>query len=155
MPGRPRTMLKKVDRLEVASWELADGVFQAIPGQYRTRPSNGDFIAESWKTALGAAIHAWMMFADLGDALREKAGIPGDGPTAGCRLLRDGAATDVQSPPQIAESAPDTPKEGPGDKSRWPGGCGFALRACVFTIGIGSVLAHGFASRACVRGDCR
>ena len=92
MPGRPRMMLRGVERLEVAAYDLANAVFQTIPDQYRTRPDGDDFIAETWKEALHAAIHAWTMSGDLGDTLREKAGIRGDGPTTECRLLRPGEA---------------------------------------------------------------
>ena len=92
-------MLKKVDRLELAAYELANAASQTIPDQYRSPPTNGDFIAESWKDAFDATIHAWSRMFDLGTALREKAGIPGDGPTANCRLLRRGE-TPIDSPCQ-------------------------------------------------------
>ena len=81
MPGRPRTMLRRVERLEVAAYELANAVFQTIPEQYRPRRNDDDYIAEMWREALDAAIGAWGRTADLGEALREKAGIPGYGPT--------------------------------------------------------------------------
>ena len=107
MPGRPRTMLRRVERLEVAAYELANAMSQTIPDQYRTRPDGGDYTAETWKDALDAAIHAWTMIAELGDALREKARIPGDGPTAECRLRRRGESTDVDPAARFLADDPE------------------------------------------------
>ena len=109
MAGRPRTMLRRVERLEVAAYELADAVFQAIPEQYRTRRNDDDYIAEVWRKALDAAISAWGRTTDLGQALRGKAGILSYGPTAKCRPFphacawQGGVAVERQGSKRTAE----------------------------------------------------
>ena len=35
MAGRPKTMVKRVERFEVAAFKLADAIFQTIPEQYQ------------------------------------------------------------------------------------------------------------------------
>ena len=83
MPGRPLTMLRKVEAFEVAADKLASAVLKTIPAQYQKSSCAGDFIAETWRDARDAAIRASLMIGDLGEALREKAGVRSDCPDAG------------------------------------------------------------------------
>gem|GEM_PF-6539129 len=100
-------MLRRVERPEVAACELANAMCQIIPDQYQTRPDGEDSIALTWKDAWDAAIGAWTTIADLGNALREKAGISGEGPTAGCRLMLRSEAADVPRRREPADAAAD------------------------------------------------
>jgi hypothetical protein len=86
MAGRPRTMARKADRFEILAFNLADEIFRTIPKQYRQDPGLNDVVGQSWKECLDAAIHFWMMAGDLSMTLRDKAGLPEDGPTENCRL---------------------------------------------------------------------
>jgi hypothetical protein len=80
-------MIRKVDALEVSSFQLAEAVAKVIPESYRLHPVDpADDVAVAWKEAIEAAVHAWCMMEDLGCVLREKAGLAEDGPTAMCRL---------------------------------------------------------------------
>ncbi len=88
MAGRPRTMVGKAEQFEVKAYELADAVFQAIPEQYRSQPDPDDWICQAWNDCLDVAIHLWTVAEDLAFFLREKAGLPEEGSTAQCRLIR-------------------------------------------------------------------
>ena len=88
--GRPKTMVKRVERFEILAYELACQIRQAVPQMYRDNPETTDPIGSGWNESLKAAIHLWTMVEDLGDDLRHKAGIEREGPTAYCRLRGDG-----------------------------------------------------------------
>ncbi len=61
MAGRPRTMVRKIDELEQAAFDVADKLFQLVPEQYLTRDSDEDEFALMWKGAINAANDAWMI----------------------------------------------------------------------------------------------
>ena len=96
MAGRPRTMVHKIDGLELAAFDVADKLFQLVPEQYLTRDPDNDEFALMWKGAINAASDAWMFTHYLGGYLRRKAGLTGTGPTGGQELIRRGAKHDYK-----------------------------------------------------------
>ncbi len=116
MAGRPRTMVNRVERFEVAAFALADAIFQSIPQQYRHGYEAGDWIGESWNEGLKAAVRLWTTVEDLGDLVREKAGIERDGPTAECRLIRRSTRPALDeldfNPLDVGAEQPSAPERG-------------------------------------------
>jgi hypothetical protein len=88
MAGRPKKMANSVGPLEVRAFELTDAIYQIAPEQYLEDAKPSDPMGMAWRQVIEAAIHLWTCIGDLGDELRQKAGIEGDGPTDHCRLAR-------------------------------------------------------------------
>ena len=78
MPGRPKTMAKKVTELEERAMVLEGDLAELIPGQYVKRDNCGPDplgLGQAWRNASDAALNAYCALAELGDILRNKAGI--------------------------------------------------------------------------------
>ena len=88
MAGRPKTMAKRVDCLEVAAFQLVDAILQTIPEQYQADFEKGDLVGQAWNESYNTAADLWMAIGDLGELLRKKAGIKGEGPTEKWELVR-------------------------------------------------------------------
>ena len=90
MPGRPLKMAKKVAELEEQAMGLSADVLLTMPAQYRERPDFKDALNVAWNAAVEATMLASIKLEELGDLLRQKAGITEPGPAA--ETLADGAA---------------------------------------------------------------
>ena len=87
MPGRPRTMAKKVAEFEEQAICLSADVFLTIPDHCREYPDPDDPLNRAWNDAVEATVQASIELERLGDLLRVKARITEPGPTA--RLFTD------------------------------------------------------------------
>ena len=84
MPGRPKTMAKKVSELEERADTLADDVCMAWPAMYAQNPRSEDRICRAWRDAVDTTYSAAEALGNLADRLRAKAGIREPGPSACC-----------------------------------------------------------------------
>ncbi len=78
MPGRPKTMARKVTELEERALVLEGDMAELIPDQYLEHADCGADplgLAQAWRNASDAALNAYCALAELGDILRNKAGI--------------------------------------------------------------------------------
>ena len=76
MAGRPKMMAKRVTELEAQGLELSRRVFEFCP----KKSMKGDPICEAWDAVVGTTMNASIELQQLGDLLREKAGITEPGP---------------------------------------------------------------------------
>ena len=81
MPGTPKKRLKRLGTLEVEAYEIARRLSEMMPASYRDKPDTDDAVAETWRDALAAAVKLRRELSELGMYIRERAGIPGHGPT--------------------------------------------------------------------------
>ena len=72
MPGRPRTMLKRVDELAARAFDLGNELFSLMPAQYRESPNANDRIGEAWRHALDSATSSCIAIRDLRELIAEK-----------------------------------------------------------------------------------
>ena len=90
MPGRPRTMAKKISKIEEQVTAAAAELFVVEPRQYRESRQSEDPLGRAWNAAVDATMLASIKLEELGDLLRKKAGITEPGPAA--KILADDAA---------------------------------------------------------------
>lgn len=108
MPGRPRTMIRKVEALEEEALDLVLAVTKIMPAQYQGEVSDRDVVGQTWVSARVAALRAWQAIDTLLELLRERAGIPGDGSTANLDM-QIAATKSARSSTAGAENAGATP----------------------------------------------
>lgn len=87
MAGRPVKMARKAGELEAQALELAGQTYLAAPTQYHGDVNRQDTLGVAWAAAINATMAASIALENLGDLLREKAGIMELGPAA--RMLAD------------------------------------------------------------------
>lgn len=103
MPGRPKMMAKKVTELEKRAMVLEADVAELIPGQYMKRDNCGPDplgLGQAWKNAADAALNAYCALAELGDILRNKAGISVED--------READEVDAPAPSDLERGNPET-----------------------------------------------
>jgi hypothetical protein len=110
MAGRPRTMIKRVDGIEIAAFDVANAVSKLIPEKYRENAPEGDPVAEEWKRLLDTAVSTWGAASDLNLALRDKAGLPEDCPTDRCHLEYRSSMVVPGARGETSESRDQTPE---------------------------------------------
>ena len=76
MPGRPRTMVKKVTELEDRAFALDEDLLDLIPAQYLKSDRKPNPLGKAWIDAACAAQDTCIELGGLVDLLREKAGLP-------------------------------------------------------------------------------
>lgn len=81
MPGRPKTMAKKVTELEERAFKLAADVFLAAPQRYLDDPAPKNEAGCLWKLSAEFAKATLLALEELAMFLREKANITDPGPT--------------------------------------------------------------------------
>ena len=110
MAGRPRTMVRKIEALELAAYELAEKLLQIIPEQYLAQEGDldewSDRVAASWRYTLDGVVAGWLRLRYLNGLLRQKAGLSGYGPTGGFELVRRGALQDYRIAEALVEVSP-------------------------------------------------
>ncbi len=76
MPGRPKTMARKVTELEERALVLEADVAELIPDQYLEHADCGaGSLGQAWQNASNATLNSYCALAALGNMLRNKAGI--------------------------------------------------------------------------------
>jgi len=80
-------MARKVGGLEEQAIHLSAELYLLIPARHRDRPDPNQPLNSAWNRAVAVTMKASVALEQLGDLLRDKAGIIEPGPTA--RFLRD------------------------------------------------------------------
>lgn len=81
MPGRPKTMAKKVGELEEAAVRLAWALGNQVPRRALVDVATTDAVLRAWRKAVNGTLVGSIGLQILGSAVREKAGIVGPGPS--------------------------------------------------------------------------
>ena len=84
MAGQPRRTAERVTDLEARSLELMLDTANIAPEHYREKPNEQDALCMAWNDAASQTSIALFALADLGDLVRQKAGITELGPWARC-----------------------------------------------------------------------
>ena len=84
MAGQPHRTAKRVTDLEARSLQLMLDTAKIAPEHYREKPDEQDALCMAWNDAASQTSIALFALADLGDLVREKAGITEPGPWARC-----------------------------------------------------------------------
>ena len=82
MAGQPHRTAKRVTDLEARSLQLMLDTAKIAPEHYREKPDEQDALCMAWNDAASQTSIALFALADLGDLVREKAGITEPGPVA-------------------------------------------------------------------------
>ena len=75
-------MAKRVTALEDRALQLTDDLLKIVPSQYLGHPNDGDPFNAAWNRAVDRVYDSLFAIADLGNLVREKAGITEPGPVA-------------------------------------------------------------------------
>ena len=75
MPGRPRTMFKRVSKIEKLAEELAGALERTIPEQYLAEPKPDDRLGRLWFRAYDAVLGAQFAIEHLNLHLGIRAGV--------------------------------------------------------------------------------
>jgi hypothetical protein len=76
MPGRPITMMRRIDHLRLHAGELVYFIGQIMPDNYKRKPSPRDRVATAWNKALNAAAASSAALQELAEAVSERTGVP-------------------------------------------------------------------------------
>ena len=84
MAGQPHRTAKRVTDLEARSLQLMFDTSRFAPEHYRKKPNDHDPLNKAWNGAVDRTTDTLFALADLGDLVRQKAGITELGPWARC-----------------------------------------------------------------------
>lgn len=80
MAGRPKKLAEKVEALEFTALVLAYDTFSTRPEMDLEQADSSNPICVAWKNAVASALWASIHLDELGDLLRNRAGINEPGP---------------------------------------------------------------------------
>jgi len=123
MAGRPMSMIRRVEALEVAGLQLARRMAAAVPEVYLDNdrlPAREDELTLAWRECYRTAFRLWRTLTRLGDAVRRRAGVHRDGPTAGCTPWDDPGSDPPRQEPPAAEDEPEVLSSAPPEDSSTP-----------------------------------
>ncbi len=106
MAGRPKTMVKRVERLGHQVVRLRCDLEEQMPEQYMYHPDDRDPINKAWNRARDAASLATAHLGSLSGLLREKAKSTRSSPTAVVFDEAEQPEPDTVDAEKLAESIP-------------------------------------------------
>lgn len=117
MAGRPRRMLKRLEALADAAYEIAAELSRLIPKQYWEDSQSKSEAGTCWHRAYYYSFHAFNRIRDIMDMIRAKAGIPGPFPDD--EGDEDAELTDSEATEAMAGAeSEDAPEAAPGESEQ-------------------------------------